>query len=76
MIGIINHLKPQRILTDWRKIGERSVKKEKYGIKLCKHKQKFRSIIKNKFSSSIIKQKKDAIKILRLATRKSSEEFL
>ena len=50
---------PQKILTDWRKIGEKGVKKEKIWNKtFSKHKQKFKSIIKNKFSSSIIKQKK------------------
>jgi len=69
---------PQKILTDWRKIGEKGVKKEKIWNKtFSKHKLKFKSIIKNKFSSSIIKQKKDAIKNFKtIATRKSSEEFL
>ncbi len=69
---------PQKILTDWRKIGEKGVKKEKIWNKtFSRHKLKFKNIIKNKFSSSIIKQKKDAIKNFKtIATRKSSEEFL
>ena len=69
---------PQKILTDWRKIGEKGIKKEKIWNKtFSKHKLKFKNIIKNKFSSSIIKQKKDAIKNFKtIATRKSSEEFL
>ena len=69
---------PQKILTEWRKIGEKGFKKEKIWNKtFSKHKQKFKNIIKNKFSSSIIKQKKDAIKNFKtIATRKSSEEFL
>ena len=69
---------PQKILTDWRKIGEKGAKKEKIWTKTFnKNKLKFKNIIKNKFSSSVIKQKKDAIKNFKtIATRKSSEEFL
>ncbi len=69
---------PQNILKEWRKIGEKGLKKEKIWNKIFnRNKQKFNNLIKNKFSGSIIKQKKQAIKNLKtLATRKSSEEFL
>ncbi len=69
---------PQIILNDWRKIGEKGLKKEQTWIKsLSKHKLKFNNILKNNFLNSIIKQKKDAIKNFRtIATRKSSEIFL
>ncbi len=69
---------PQKILNDWRKIGEKGVKKEKiWNKKFSKHKLKFDTILSNSFNNSVIKQKKEAIKNLRnIATRKSSEEFL
>ena len=69
---------PQKILNEWRKIGKKGLKKEQLWKKnFSKHKLKFNNLIKNKFSNSVIKQKKGAIKNLKtLATRKSSEEFL
>ena len=69
---------PNKILNEWRKIGQRGEILEKKWNKALKRKKiKFKNITKNKFSSSIIKQKKDAIKNFKtIATRKSSEEFL
>ena len=69
---------PQKILKEWRNIGNKGLKKEKkWNISFNKHKINFKSFIKNNISNSIIKQKKDAIKNLKtIATRKSSEEFL
>ncbi len=69
---------PKKILNEWRKIGEKGFKKEVIWNKnFRRYKKKFDFIIKNKFSHSIIKQKKEAIENLKnLATRKSSEEFL
>ena len=69
---------PQKILNEWRNIGNKGLKKEKkWNISFNKHKINFKSFIKNNISNSIIKQKKDAIKNLKtIATRKSSEEFL
>ena len=69
---------PKKILSDWRKIGKKGLKKEqKWKKKFNKHKTIYNNLIKNKFFSSIIKQKKDAIKNFKtIATRKSSEEFL
>jgi len=69
---------PQKILNDWRKIGEKGLQKEKvWNKKFSKHKLKFDTITSNSFNNSVIKQKKEAIKNLKnIATRKSSEEFL
>ena len=69
---------PHKTLKEWRKIGEKGLKKEKFWNKNFKtQKLKFNNIVKNKFSSSVLKQKKEAIKNNKtLATRKSSEEFL
>ena len=69
---------PHKILKEWRKIGKKGVKREQIWSKnFSKHKAKFNNIIKNNFSRSVIKQKKDAIKNFKtLATRKASEEFL
>ena len=69
---------PQKILKDWRKIGEKGLKKEIiWNNKFRRNKLKFKNVTKNNFSFSIIKQKKEAIKNFKtLATRKSSEEFL
>ena len=69
---------PKKILSDWRKIGNRGLKIEQAWTKnFSKHKSKYVNSSKNKFSNSIIKQKKEAIKDLKtLATRKSSEKFL
>ena len=69
---------PQKILNEWRKIGNKGLKIEQtWNRNFSKHKQKINNLTKNKFSNSILKQKKEAIKNLKtLATRKSSEEFL
>jgi len=69
---------PQKILNEWRNIGNKGLKKEKkWNISFNKQKIKFKNFIKNNISNSIIKQKKDAVKNLKtIATRKSSEEFL
>ena len=69
---------PQKILKEWRNIGKKGLKKEaiwnKNSIKLN---FKFKDVSNNKFSISVIKQKKEAVRKLKtLATRKSSEEFL
>ena len=69
---------PKKILFEWRKIGKKGLKIEQRWNKIfSKHKLKFSNNAKNKFLSSVIKQKKEAIKSLKtLATRKSSEQFL
>ncbi len=69
---------PQNILNEWRKIGEKGLKSEKKWMKnFNENKVKFNNLIKNNFSNSITKQKKEAIKNFKtLATRKSSEAFL
>ena len=69
---------PKKILNQWRNIGEKGLKKEiAWNKNFTKNKFKFKNIINNRFSASVIKQKKDAIKNLKtLATRKSSEQFL
>ena len=69
---------PQKILNEWRKIGKKGLKIEQtWNRNFSKHKQKINNLTKNKFSNSILKQKKEAIKNLKtLATRKSSEQFL
>ena len=67
---------PSNILDEWREIGNKGSKTEKKWKNIFK-KNKYNNFIKNSFSRSIIKQKKEAIKNLKtLATRKSSEEFL
>ncbi len=69
---------PKIILNEWRKIGGKGQKSEKKWKKdFNKNKLKFYNFINNKFSNSVIKQKKEAIKNFKtLATRKSSEDFL
>ncbi len=69
---------PQKILNEWRKIGKRGLKIEKrWNKNFSKYEPKINNDSKNKFSTSIIKQKKLAMKNLKtLATRKSSEQFL
>ena len=69
---------PRKILNEWRKIGKKGQKiEQRWNKNFSKNKLKFSNNTKNKFSTSIIKQKKEAIKNLKtLATRKSSEEFL
>ncbi len=69
---------PSKILKEWRNIGKKGQKKEALWNKnFIKNKLKFKNATKNKFSISVIKQKKEAVKKLKtLATRKSSEDFL
>ena len=69
---------PKKILNEWRKIGKKGLKIEQsWNKNFIKHKLKFISNTQNKFSTSVIQQKKEAIKSLKtLATRKSSEQFL
>ena len=69
---------PRKILNEWRKIGKKGQKiEQRWNKNFSKNKLKFSNNTKNKFSTSIIKQKKEAIKNLKtLATRKSSEQFL
>ena len=69
---------PKKILKEWRNIGKKGQKIEAaWNKNFIKHKIKFKSISNNKFSISVIKQKKEVVKTLKtLATRKSSEEFL
>ena len=69
---------PQKILNEWRKIGKKGLKIEHLWNKnFSKHKQKYNNNTKNKFASSILRQKKEAIKNSKtLATRKFSEQFL
>jgi len=69
---------PKQILNEWRKIGAKGIQKERIWNKnFNKQKIKFKNIAKNKFSASVLKQKKEAIKNIKtLATRKSSEHFL
>jgi transketolase len=69
---------PKKILNEWRVIGKKGSKIEiRWNKNFIKHKSKFKNIVKNNFSSSINKQKREAIKNSQtLATRKSSEIFL
>ena len=69
---------PKKILNEWRKIGKKGIKIEKkWNKNFIKNKLKFSNITKNNFSTSVIRQKKEAAKNLKnLATRKSSEQFL
>ena len=50
---------PQKILNEWRKIGKKGLKIEHLWNKnFSKHKQKYNNNTKNKFASSILRQKK------------------
>ncbi len=69
---------PNKILKDWRKIGQRGEILEKKWNKILKRKKiKFNQTFKNKFTSALKKEKENAIKNPKsLATRKCSEMTL
>ncbi len=69
---------PSKILKDWRKIGQRGEVLEKKWNKIIKRKKiKFNQILKNNFTSTLKKEKANAIKEPKiLATRKCSEMTL
>ena len=69
---------PNKILKDWRKIGQRGEILEKKWNKIFKRKKiKFNQILKNNFSTALKKEKENAIKEPKsLATRKCSEMTL
>ena len=66
---------PNRILNEWKKIGNKGLKLEKEWSKIYKKKKKIiNKILKNNFSNSLKIEKLNSIKELKnLATRKSSE---
>ncbi len=69
---------PNKILNEWRKIGQRGEILEKKWNKVLKRKKiKFNQFLKNNFSSVLKKEKENAIKEPKsLATRKCSEMTL
>jgi len=69
---------PKNILKEWRKIGKKGAKLEiVWNKNYLKKKSEIKKTLKNNFSSSIISEKKNAVKELKsLATRKSSESTL
>ena len=69
---------PNKILKDWRKIGQRGEILEKKWNKVLKRKKiKFNQALKNKFTTALKKEKENAIKEPKsLATRKCSEMTL
>ena len=69
---------PNKILNEWRKIGQRGEILEKKWNKALKRKKiKFNQIFKNNFTTVLKKEKEDAIKEPKsLATRKCSEMTL
>ena len=69
---------PNKILKDWRKIGQRGVILEKKWNKIFKRKKiKFNQILKNNFTTALKREKEIAIKEPKsLATRKCSEMTL
>ena len=69
---------PNKILNEWRKIGQRGEILEKKWIKILKRKKiKFNQILKNNFTTVLKKEKENAIKEPKsLATRKCSEMTL
>ncbi len=69
---------PDKILKDWRKIGQRGEILEKKWNKILKRKKiKFNQTLKNKFNTALKKEKENAIKEPKsLATRKCSEMTL
>ena len=69
---------PNKILKDWRKIGQRGEILEKKWNKILKRKKiKFNQIFKNNFNTALKKEKENAIKEPKsLATRKCSEMTL
>ena len=69
---------PNKILKEWRKIGQRGEILEKKWNKILKRKKiKFNQTLKNNFNTALKKEKEDAIKEPKsLATRKCSEMTL
>jgi len=69
---------PNKILKDWRKIGQRGEILEKKWNKILKRKKiKFNQTLKNNFTTALKKEKENAIKEPKsLATRKCSEMTL
>ena len=69
---------PNKILKDWRKIGQRGEFLEKKWNKILKRKKiKFNQTLKNNFTAALKKEKENAIKEPKsLATRKCSEMIL
>ncbi|MDA9695432.1 transketolase [Candidatus Pelagibacter sp.] len=69
---------PNKILNEWRKIGQRGgILEKKWNKALKRKKIKFNQILKNNFTSVLKKEKKNAIKEPKsLATRKCSEMTL
>ena len=69
---------PKEILNEWKKIGEKGIKKENSWLKLYKlKKQTITNIFSNNFQSDFENEKKNIIKNLEaIATRKSSEKIL
>jgi len=69
---------PNKILKDWRKIGQRGEILEKKWKKILKRKKiKFNQILKENFTTALKKEKENAIKEPKsLATRKCSEMTL
>ena len=69
---------PNKILNEWRRIGQRGEILEKKWNKVLKRKKiKFNQILKNKFTTALKKEKENAIKEPKsLATRKCSEMTL
>ncbi len=69
---------PNKVLKDWRKIGQRGeILEKKWNKLLTRKKIKFNQTLKNKFTSALKKEKKNAIKEPKsLATRKCSEMTL
>ena len=69
---------PNNIIKEWRSIGNKGFYKEKKWLKIFnKTKIKLKKSLKNNFTNSVVRQKKDILKNLKpLASRKSSELFL
>ncbi len=69
---------PNKILNEWRKIGQRGeIIEKKWKKKFNRKKIKFNQILKNNFTTALKKEKENAIKELKsLATRKCSEMTL
>ncbi len=69
---------PNKILKDWRKIGQRGeILEKKWNKKLKRKKIKFHQILRNNFTTALKRERENAIKEPKsLATRKCSEMTL
>ena len=69
---------PNNIIKEWRSIGNKGFYKEKKWLKIFnKTKIKLKKSLKNNFTNSVVRQKKEILKNLKpIASRKSSELFL